>query len=169
LSKLRRQKYHILAQPLSFYLAILRRFLDAGLGNIWVVYRDDKPIASAVLLHHGVGVYDKMGVSDEEHLNVRPNNFLLWEAIQHGHGHGFEFLDMGLSQIDYTGLIRFKESVGGIASAINYYRYTPPAFDVVRETNIKRLLSSLTDFLVKSDLPTPALEPAAALLYRYFS
>jgi hypothetical protein len=76
---------------------------------------------------------------------------------------------MGLSQIDYTGLIRFKESVGGIASAINYYRYTPPAFDVVRETNIKRLLSSLTDFLVKSDLPTPALEPAAALLYRYFS
>jgi len=76
---------------------------------------------------------------------------------------------MGLSQIDYTGLIRFKESAGGVGSHINYYRYMPPGFDTARERDTKSLLSSLTSFLVNSDLHDAALEPAAALLYKYFA
>lgn len=169
LSKLRRRKYRILAQPQSFYRSMLRHFVEAGQGNIWVAYCGDRPAAAAILLHSGPAVFDKMGVSDDELLEYRANNLLLWAAIEHAHANGFEYLDMGLSQTDYTGLIRFKESAGGVGSPINYYRYAPPGFDTARERDTKKLLSGLTAFLVNSDLHDAALEPAAALLYKYFA
>ncbi len=168
LTELRRNKFHILPQPKSFYLLFFKYFISNGHGNIWLTFSDDKPIAAALILHSGSGMFDKMGVSDQRHLDFRPNNLLLWEIIKHGQSQGFEYLDMGLSPAANTGLIRFKDSLGGIKTSINYYRRDPENYDIQQEEQIKKLLSSMTTLFVNSDVPDKVVQQAGKLLYRYF-
>ncbi|MBD1940408.1 GNAT family N-acetyltransferase [Microcoleus sp. FACHB-68] len=168
LTNLRRKKFHILPQPKSFYLSFIKNFINKGQGNVWVAFMDDKPIASALILNNGSALFDKMGVSDEEYLEFRPNNLLLWEIMKSGNQQAFEYLDMGLSQINYTGLIRFKDSMGGVQTPINYYRYTPECYDIEREGKIKNLLSGVTGLLVRPEIPDEVVQEAGNLLYKYF-
>ena len=65
-------------------MLLWKHFIKQGQGNLWVAYYQDTPIATAFLLHDGDAMFDKMGVSDQEHLNVRPNNLLLWEIMKYG-------------------------------------------------------------------------------------
>jgi len=168
LTRLRRHKFKIIPQSKDFYATLFTQFVQQGLGNIWLAYHHDKPVASAFVLHCANAMFDKMGVSDQDHLDVRPNNLLLWEIISYGVEHRFEYLDMGLSQTDYEGLIRFKDSLGGQRSPINFYRYLPPDHDAVRDAELKKMFTEVTHFLVESDLPDAALQHASQFLYRYF-
>lgn len=168
LTNLRRKKFHILPQPKSFYLRFLKYFINKDQGNVWVAFMNDKPIAAALILKTGSSLFYKMGASDEEYLEFRPNNFLFWEIMKSGNQQGFEYLDMGLSQINYTGLIRFKDSMGGVQTPINYYRYTPEGYDIEREGKIKNLLSGLTGLLIRPEIPDEVVQEAGNLLYKYF-
>ncbi|MBW4682219.1 MAG: GNAT family N-acetyltransferase [Microcoleus vaginatus WJT46-NPBG5] len=168
LTNLRRKKFNVLPQPKSFCLRFLKHFIHKGQGNIWFAFMNDKPIASALILQKDSALFYKMAVSDEEYLKFRPNNFLLWEIIKSGNKQGFEYLDLGLSQINYTGLIRFKDSMGGVQTPINYYRYTPKGYDIEREGKIKNLLSGVTGLLIKPEIPDEVVQEAGNLLYKYF-
>jgi hypothetical protein len=168
LFKLRKNKFHILPQTKSFYLRMLDLFVKKDEGNIWMVFFNEIPVASAIVLHSGNALFDKMGVSDEEYLHLRPNNILLWEIMMYGNSIGCDYLDMGLTQNDYTGLLRFKDSLGGIRTPINFYRYTPDNYDVRREKEIKDLLSRLTKIFVDTDMPEDVVQQATSLFYKYF-
>jgi len=168
LTRLRRKKFRILPQSKGFYGLLYKAFVEQGRGNIWVASHAGEPVASAFVLDSGNMMFDKMGVSDPSHLDVRPNNLLLWEVMRHGIKQKLSHLDMGLSQVDYEGLIRFKDSLGGQRSSINFYRYVPPGHDSQRDAEIKRAFSSITGFLVDSTLADDELQQAAEFLYKYF-
>lgn len=168
LTALRRKKFGILPQSKGFYSLLYERFVRQGHGNIWVASHNGEAIASAFVLHSGTMMFDKMGVSDPSHLEVRPNNLLLWEIMRYGIKNGLSHLDMGLSGVDYEGLIRFKDSLGGQRSPINFYRRLPPGHDSKRDAEIKKLFSSMTHFLVDSTLGETELQRAAEFLYKYF-
>lgn len=168
LLKLRREKFQILPQPKSFYHALFQNFVRSGNGDICFAYHKDRPVAAAFILKSGNALYDKMGVSDLEYLELRPNNLLLWHVMQRGHAAGCEFLDMGLTQIDKEGLVRFKESMGGVATPIVYYRYQPDGYDVCTEQRIKALLNQMTKLWIDTATSNEQLEKAADSLYRYF-
>lgn len=168
LYKLRKNKFQILPQARSFYMKMYESFVMAGDGNIWVTFHGDTPIAAAFVLHSGKAMFDKMGVSDEDYLKLRPNNILLYEIMKYGSARGLDYLDMGLSNADYAGLIRFKDSMGGIRTPINFYRYTPGSYDAGRERQARELLSKMTAIFVENEMTDAAIQQASGLLYRYF-
>jgi len=168
LSRLRKNKFHILPQPKSFYRRMLDLFITKGQGNIWVAFLEGKPLAAAIVLHSSNALFDKMGVSDEDYLHLRPNNLLLFEIMAYGNSIGFDYLDMGLTQTDYTGLMRYKDSLGGVKTPINFYKYTPSGHDVRREKEIKDLLSRLTKIFVSIDMQEDVVQQVSGLLYKYF-
>lgn len=168
LTRLRKNKFHIIPQAKSFYLRMLDSFVKEGEGDIWVVFREELPLAAAVVLRSGNALFDKMGVSDEEYLHLRPNNILLSEIMTYGNAIGYDYLDMGLSQSDYTGLLSFKDSLGGIRTPINFYKYTPENYDTRREKEIKDLLSRLSGIFVNNEMPDDVVQQAAGILYKYF-
>ncbi len=168
LTRLRRVKFNILPQSKEFYSLLYKHFIQDGQGNIWVAFHKDNPVASAFVLHSGNVMFDKMGVSEPSHLDLRPNNLLLWEVMKYGIEQRKCCLDMGLSQVDYEGLIRFKDSLGGQRSSINFYRYLPPGYDGGRDSEIKKLFSSITHFLVESSMSDAELQHVSDFLYKYF-
>lgn len=168
LVKLRREKFHILPQPRSFYLSLFHNFVATGGGDICFALKGDRPVASAFILKSGNAIYDKMGVSDQEFLDLRPNNLLLWEVMKQGNADGRKFLDMGLTQSDKEGLLRFKESLGSTSMPITYYRYLPADYDDSAEQHIKSLISRLTGFIIKTATSDSQIEGASEILYRYF-
>jgi hypothetical protein len=168
LLKLRKNKLNLLPQTKSFYRQMLDLFIIKGEGNIWVVFSGEAPIAAAVVLHSGNSLFDKMGASDEKYLDLRPNNLLLWEIMKYGNSIKYDYLDMGLTQNDHIGLLRFKDSLGGIRTPINFYRYTPENYDISREKDIKDLLSQLTNIFVSNEMPEEVVQQASGLLYKYF-
>lgn len=168
LSQLRRKKFNILPQPKSFYRLFLKHFIGRGQGNLWLAFKKRVPVAAAIVLHSGNVMFDKMGVSDQEHLDCRPNNALLWEVMKYGHTNGFDALDMGLSPQNNEGLIRFKDGLGGEKSMINYYRSSTPDRDPEQEGHIKKLLSELTRLIVNPQVPDEMVQDASKMLYRYF-
>ena len=169
LTDLRRKKLNILPQPKSFYMRMFYHFIRKEQGNLWVTYLKDKPIAAAILLHSGDAMFDKMGVSDSNYLEFRPNNILLWEIMKYGQSNNFRYLDMGLTPTANEGLMRFKKSLGASKTDINYYRYVPDDYDFQKEDYIKQMLSGVTSLLVKPEIPENIVHEAGELLYRYFA
>ncbi len=168
LVELRREKYRILPQSKGFYSLVARHFCSSGEGYICVVRMSGKPIASAMVLRSGSMLFDKMGVSDLAFQEYRPNNLLLWEVMKLGQSIGATALDMGLTQVDNDGLIKFKDSLGGFRLPIAYHRFVPAGFDETREQAIKKLLKQVTDYIISSDLDNAGVAEAGTMLYKYF-
>lgn len=168
LVKLRRDKYHILPQSKNFYLMLYERFIATGNGFVAIVKLDNRAIAAAIILQSGLMFFDKMGVSDHDFQEYRPNNLLLWEVMKCGQGQGIAALDMGLTQADNTGLTSFKKSLGAVPTAIGYHRYLPPGYDAAREEAIKKLLSDCTGYIINNVVSETQLDEASKMLYKYF-
>jgi len=169
LTDLRRNKLHILPQPKSYYMRMYDNFICQEKGNLWMTFMDNKPIAAAILLHSGEAMFDKMGVSDSKYLEYRPNNILLWEIMKYGQSNGFKYLDMGLTPSGNEGLMRFKDSLGGKKTPINYYRYLPLNYNYQQEEDMKNVLTKVTKLFVKSVVPDEIVQEAGSLLYQYFA
>jgi hypothetical protein len=168
LVELRRKKYRILPQSKDFYRLIFRHFCTAGAGYLGIVRKEGQPVAAALILRSGSTLFDKMGVSDLEFQEFRPNNLLLWEVMKLGNATGATALDMGLTQADHEGLISFKDSLGGSRIPVIYHRLLPRGFDESRERATKALLKQTTDFIIASNPDNDMLAEAGTMLYKYF-
>ncbi|MBI2513167.1 MAG: GNAT family N-acetyltransferase [Opitutae bacterium] len=168
LTRLRRHKFHALPHSRRHYENLLETFTRSSAGNLWVARLGDKPIAAAFILHADGWLIDKMGVSDAAHLDLCPNNLLLWEVIKFGLARGMRGLDMGLTPGDNAGLKRFKETLGCVATPITFYRGLPSTFDQTRERALRDMLTNITATFVRDDVPDAATQAAAEVLYRYF-
>ncbi|MDH4186405.1 MAG: GNAT family N-acetyltransferase [Nitrospira sp.] len=87
---------------------------------IRVAFKGNQPIAGILTLDHGKKMYYKYGASDAafNHLGATP--MLFWRAIKAAKAAGMEELDLGRSELDNRGLIRFKErwSAEGVSLTI---------------------------------------------------
>ncbi len=106
-------------QPRRF----IRRFaelFEAGLGFVWLVFDDERPIAAAVFLtYNGTATY-KYSASDAASLAKRPNNLLLPEAIRWSCEAGLRSFDFGRTDIENVGLRKFKRSWGAEEQELSY-------------------------------------------------
>lgn len=110
-------------QPWSFFAALQRHLLSTGGGTVVLVLKDERPIAGAVFLFHGVGALYKFGASDENYQSLRPNNRVFWEAIKLCMQRGCNSLDLGRTSLANEGLRRFKLGWGSTERRIAYLRY----------------------------------------------
>lgn len=117
-----RRRLGVPTQPRRF----IRRFgelFEKGLGFVWLVRDEGRPIAAAVFLTHGGTVIYKYGASDLAGLKKRPNNLLFLEAIRWSCEAGFDVLDFGRTEIENEGLRTFKRSFGATEVDLVYSHF----------------------------------------------
>ena len=76
--------------------------------NIRLAYKDETPIASILTLQFRNVVYYKYGCSDARFNKFGAVPWLLWRAMAEAKSNGATEFDMGRTEEDNTGLLRFK-------------------------------------------------------------
>lgn len=130
--------------------------------KIRVASKDGKPVASILTLQHRRTLVYKYGCSDKTHNNLGGTQLLFWRAIQDAKSQGLLEFDLGRSEWENEGLIRFKDRLGATRSTLTYWRY--PASSAVRARNTWEMRIAKQIF---SHLPSSCLSAAGRLLYRH--
>lgn len=118
-----RQRHGLPPQPFRFFASLHRHVLAQKLGCVILARQGDTAIAGAVFLHSGDTALFKFGASDDAFLHLRPNNLVLWHAIEWHARAGFRSLDFGRTSVTNPGLRQFKLSWGATERLITYARF----------------------------------------------
>jgi CelD/BcsL family acetyltransferase involved in cellulose biosynthesis len=155
-----RRRQGVPIQPRRFFELLHRNVIDPGLGFVMTGYVRDRPVASAVFLKwNGVLAY-KYGASDERFWQHRPNNLLLWSAIEWASLSGCRTFDFGRTDLEDTGLRAFKDGWGATERQLMHWgtRVGPRRFRPVFERTLAVAITRSHPLLCRA---------VGELLYRY--
>ena len=167
--KIRKYKYGLLAQPFLFFQNIWRHFVEDKRGFLLLAVDGDKILAGDFFLEWKQTLYYKFNASLMEDLSHRPNDLLIWEAIQCAKSRGFTLLDLGLSDWDQEGLVRYKRKFGAREETISFLRSAASALPTSTENEMRNLLARLTTRFTDQLVPDLVTERAGEDLYRLFT
>lgn len=165
---LRKRKYRLLAQSPSFFEAIANRFLAQ---NAWFprgAFIGDRLVAATIYLKCGDTLYYKFNASAQDALAVRPNNLLLWDGILLAQSLGCSTLDLGPSDDNQPGLIRFKQNFGAEQDELQFLHWVPRGW-VDHTAPARQALGELGFAFTAPDVPDEIAARAGDSLYRFFS
>jgi hypothetical protein len=167
---LRINKFNIIPQPFSFFRTIYDIFIANSLGDIITVSQNNKMIAAVIVLFSGNTLYYKFGASDDKNLDVRPNNLIFDYLIKYAKIKGLDNVNLGLSGTSdsYSGLRRFKESMGGLPSAITYFRINSEGYDDSHENNVSGLLNRYTKDIISNNYDIDRINSISKVIYKNF-
>ncbi len=117
-----RQKHGVPPQPDRFFKLFHELLVAGGFGFISVATFEEKPIAASVFLHYRGVLYHKFNASDEAFLHLSANPGILWDALRWACEHGYRTADLGRSDLDGEGLIKYKRGWGAEETMLRYYR-----------------------------------------------
>lgn len=116
-----RRRQHLPPQPLSWFQNLSRAF-----GNklqVRLAFHSGHPVAGILTIKHGSTITYKYGGSDIRFSNLGGTALLFWKTIQEGKQEGMTHLDLGRSDVDNEGLIKFKEHWGAQRAVLEYWRF----------------------------------------------
>jgi CelD/BcsL family acetyltransferase involved in cellulose biosynthesis len=125
LVRMTRRRQRLVPQPRSWF-----RNLAECMGEnlqIRLARKDGVGVAAMLTLRHRSRVIYKYGCSDERLHHLAGVPFLFWKLIEESKALGMEEIDMGRSDLNNDGLIRFKDRFGTRKQLITYFRYSPTA------------------------------------------
>lgn len=166
---LRKRKYRLLAQPLSFFEAIKHSFQKVDGWFPLGAFLDDRLVAATLYLRWGDTLYYKFNASCLSSLQLRANNLLVWAGISLARSLGCRELDLGPSDDDQPGLIRFKRQFGAMERELRFLCYFPPNSHDRHHNELRGLFADLIRLLTSPNVPDDVTRQAGALLYRYFA
>lgn len=166
----RKVKYRLLAQPYRFFEAIHRHFLARGDGTVLLAEHGGEAIGGVLLLSWRDRIYYKFNASRLGELPVRPNDLLMWSSIRHGQERGARTLDLGLSDWDQEGLVRYKRKYASEEGVIVGFERRGGAVDAHHGAapGAGEMLRALTDLFTDDSVPDQVTARAGDLLYGYF-
>jgi GNAT acetyltransferase-like protein len=165
---IRKYKYRLLAQPYRFFENIWRVFSSAGLAALMLAEAGNDVVGSVMYLGWGSTLYYKFSASSAEHLECRPTDLLIWEGIKYAKSHGYRFLDLGLSDWEQDGLVRYKRKFATEEKTITFLRHEVDRPASRHEREIPPLLNDLTELFTDPEVPDSITERAGNALYQYF-
>jgi CelD/BcsL family acetyltransferase involved in cellulose biosynthesis len=155
-----RRRHQLLPQPRAWF-----RNLAACMNphvEILVARQGTVPIAAMLILRHCRTVVYKYGCSDERFHHLAGMPFLFWNLIQEAKASGAELIDLGRTDLDNPGLIRFKDHLGTSRRKFTYLRYEEggdqKASVAYNRSALRHLFSVLPDAISSA---------AGRLLYRH--
>ncbi len=166
LTVLTRKKHGLLPQPWRFFANIHKHMIETGAGHLLLADFEGRPIAGDLLLRFRDQMVYKFNASDPQFLHLRPNNILLWQAIQLSASLGCRSLDLGRCDMDNEGLRRFKLLWGSDEQTLRYYTHTLPG-----ATNGSLVSSALGQSLLSLFVklaPGQALRGMGSAIYHNF-
>jgi hypothetical protein len=164
LNCLTRKRHGLPPQPFIFFKNVFEHILSRGLGLVVSASYGGKVIAASVFFHFGTEALFKYGASEMEHQGLRPNNLILWEALRWYNAGGFKSLNLGRTEPENPGLLRYKRAWGGTESPLSYFRY-----DIGAGTyQIKRRRARDRYLPLFARTPPVVLRLLGRLFYKYF-
>jgi hypothetical protein len=165
----------MLAQPVEYFDALAAQFapddlmvVTARLGDATEGSGAPDAIASVLLLRWADRAYYKFNASSPEAGPTRANDLVMWECIRAARSRwGSAALDLGLSDLDQPGLLRYKEKYASAAGDIVSYQARGVDPDA-RSGAVRALVKDMTATLVASSASTDELVAASSRIYRYF-
>jgi lipid II:glycine glycyltransferase (peptidoglycan interpeptide bridge formation enzyme) len=158
-----RRHHGLPPQPFAFFEAIHRNFFKLARGRVFLASCEHTPVAGALFLEDREVAYYKFAASDLTMQSLRPNNLVLWEAIQHYCHAGFQEIDLGRTAMHQDGLRRFKRGWGSVESTVDYHRIDPATNCQLREKGKETGWHNRVFRL----LPIPLSRWFGGLLYRH--
>jgi CelD/BcsL family acetyltransferase involved in cellulose biosynthesis len=161
--RVRKHKYGLLAQPYRFFEAIWEQFLARGEGLLLLARAGGEILGGTLNLKWRDSLYYKFNASSLTQLEVRPNDLLMWEGMVRAHEQGLAWVDLGVSDWDQEGLIRYKAKYATEEGTVRKLTAGPPLDD-----GFGPYLHQLTGLLVDPSVPDETTERAGDLLYALF-
>ncbi len=164
----RKRKYSLLAQPYAFFESIWDEFIEPGDGMLLVATIDDRIVAGVIFLEWKGVLYYKFNASNPDYVAARPNDLIIWTAVEHCAHTGLKAIDFGLSDWDQEGLVRYKRKYATEERTISFLR-SPAAEDETGDGAVGEMLSTMTSLFTDATVPDDITERAGDALYRFFS
>ena len=161
-----RRRHRIPPQPKSWFRNLINCFGDEL--QIRVAFKGKQPVASILTLRHKDTLVYKYGCSDTRFNNLGGTHLLFWKAIQEGKRDGLQIFDLGRSEWDNVGLLRFKDRWGSARSSLTYTRFSlsPPSDMFGRD--VKAWAGRIARSVVPC-LPDRILRMVGSALYRHIA
>jgi CelD/BcsL family acetyltransferase involved in cellulose biosynthesis len=118
-----RRRQGLPPQPWRFFQNIQQYLLAREQGFIALAFADAQPAAAAVILHLARRAIYKFGASDEKFQHLRPNNLVMWRAIERLRDLGITNLHFGRTSLFNHGLRRYKLGFGAREEQMSYARF----------------------------------------------
>ena len=167
-AQLRKRKYRMLAQPRSFFGAIAEQFGLTGGWHPLGAFHENRLLAATVYLRWGDTLYYKFNASDPDGLALRPNNLLVWAGLRLAASLGCRALDLGPSDDNQPGLIRFKREFGATEREVRFYRRAPEGYAGEPGAELRPVLGEISRLLTAPAVPDDVTADAGTVLYRLF-
>jgi hypothetical protein len=118
--------------PLAWF-----RNLIACMGDelkIRLASKDGRPVASILTLSYKTMLVYKYGCFDRQFNRLGGTHLVFWQAIQEAKSRGLRGLDLGRSDWEDMGLIKFKDRWGAARSTLTYWRFGDAAVHLERQS-----------------------------------
>jgi CelD/BcsL family acetyltransferase involved in cellulose biosynthesis len=115
-----RRRLGVPVQPRRFFGMLWENLISSGLGLVLIAEAGGQPVAAAVMLAWNGTMIGKFIASDEEAWSLRPNNLLVWHAVQAASELGCRWFDFGRTDAANSGLRAYKQSWGAVEEPLVY-------------------------------------------------
>jgi lipid II:glycine glycyltransferase (peptidoglycan interpeptide bridge formation enzyme) len=115
-----RRRQGVPVQPRKYFRLLWDHMILPGHGLVLLAICGGRAVAGAVYLYGGATVTYKYGASDPQFWPLRPNHAVMATAITWATDKGFSWFDFGRTDLDNTGLRRFKSSWGAVERPLRY-------------------------------------------------
>lgn len=157
-----RHRQGVPVQPWKFFATIYEKILKKDMGFILLAYKENVCIAGAVFLYWHETLTYKYGASTLEGLSYRPNNLLMWKAIEWGCDNGYKRMDLGRTSLNNIGLRTFKSRWGASETLLHY-----STLNIDSVNSDHNMLSRWANVFVQHS-PLWVCRLSGELLYKYF-
>jgi len=107
-----RRRLGVPVQPRRFLEMLWTHVITPGLGFVVLARLKGRPIAGALFLAWNGNLIYKFGASDHRYWELRPNNLVIWTALEWACQQDYRLLDLGRTDLDNQGLRDFKSRWG---------------------------------------------------------
>jgi hypothetical protein len=159
-----RKKLGVPIQPKGFFKNIFTEIIKKGFGYIVLVYKDNIPISSGLFAGFNKVLSYKYGASDFRFLKLRPNNLMLWVAIQEAVKRGYKVFDFGKTDNENMGLRKFKSGWGAEETPL-YYSFYP---SIPQKGKFNFVKDKLVAPVIKYS-PSAVCRLTGEILYKHFA
>jgi len=122
-----RRRLGVPVQPRRFFRLLWESLISTGLGLVLIAEAAGQPVAAGVVLAWNSTIVGKYIASDEAAWSLRPNNLIVWHAVQAGCERGCQWFDFGRTDAGNTGLRTYKRSWGAVEEPLVYGTLGGPA------------------------------------------
>lgn len=164
--KVRKYRHRLLAQPYGFFENIWDEFIATDNGTLLLAEAGGVAVGGVLYLRWRDRLYYKFNAWDPDFTTARPNDAVMWKGIQFAKESGLSLVDLGLSDSDQEGLLRYKRKYAQSEKDITFLKSTAKAQPAVRSMDV---VFELVELLTNENVPDRVTESAGRVLYPLFA